>query len=497
MGYQYTSTRDSSLSLPASQCILRGISEEGGLFVSPLTETRRFEAEAFLGLGYPQTAKAILSTLLDDYTEEEVSECVERAYNLANFETGEIFPLTTKGSVSVLELYHGKTLAFKDAALSILPHLMKTALGKNGLSHRIAILTATSGDTGKAALESFSNIDGFDAIAFYPHNGVGALQKLQMLTQEGSNTAAAAVVGNFDDAQAAVKEIFADESFGAALLEKGVALSSANSINIGRLLPQIVYYYYAYAKLRERGLIEDGEKVNFAVPSGNFGDILAGYYAMKTGLPVKKLILASNDNAVLYDFFRTGVYDRRREFRKTISPSMDILISSNLERLIFSAVGYSDRETSRLMGSLAEKGYYSMDSGNKALGSFYAARATESETRAAIKSAWEEKGLLIDTHTACAYKAWQVWSAEAETGNEKPHTVILGTASPFKFPKTVLEALFGTAPESEIDSMHALSEKTGHAIPRALDGIELKKARKEQKLEKGSMREYILRFLEG
>ena len=451
-----------------------------------------FDAEGFIGQSYNAIAKVVLSAFFSDFTVEQIDYCVDHAYNEQNFDTTDIFSLKTIDNFSYLELYHGRTIAFKDAALSILPHLMKCAKENIGEKSDIIILTATSGDTGKAALEGFRDAEGIDVIVFYPHMGVSDLQLMQMMTQEGNNVFSIAVKGNFDDAQTAVKEIFNDGEFNRILNEEGKILSSANSINIGRLIPQIVYYYYAYSKLREQGIIQLGEPMNFAVPTGNFGNILAGYYAYKTGLPVGKLICCSNDNNVLFDFFNRKVYDRKRDFKKTISPSMDILISSNLERLIYE---FSDRdsvEVTEYMRKLYADGEYELKSDHPDFKMFYGGYATEDEIRVAIKDSYDNYGYLIDTHTATGFKVYQDYIKDT---SDKRHTVILSTASPFKFSKDVYASIYNDKQEDEIKYMYELSRKSSVPIPKAVEGIESRPAKEEIVIDKKQMRDTIMNIV--
>ena len=465
----YTSTRNNKLSLSASECILKGLSDDGGLFVPEQLQSVSFSIEELCGMDYRQLAKTILSSYLDDFSDEQTETCVSRAYNTDNFETDEIFPLVHRDGFSILELFTGRTLAFKDAALSVLPHLMNCAKDNTGESRKITILTATSGDTGKAALEGFRDAEGIDVLVFYPYKGVSELQQLQMLTQKGSNVFAFAFSGNFDDTQTAVKKVFSDTSFAEELDSEGTMLSSANSINIGRLLPQIVYYYYSYIKLVSSGRIKTGDKINFAVPTGNFGNILAGYYAKMSGLPINKLICASNDNNVLSDFFTDGTYDSCREFRRTISPSMDILISSNLERLVYEILGRSSLKTAEMMDSLKADGSYSLDFSSAVFDDFAGGFASEDEIRSSLREAYQTEGYLLDTHTACAYKVYKDY---IKATGDTSYTVILSTASPFKFAEDVYKSIFSTDADDEQTYIKMLSEKTGVCIPDVIKGIE-------------------------
>ncbi|MCR5734667.1 MAG: threonine synthase [Lachnospiraceae bacterium] len=436
----YKSTRGGEENVPASKAVLKGLCDDGGLFVPQSIPHFDFELSDLISMDYRQTAFRVMRLLLTDYTDEELTYCINKAYD-EKFDDESIAPLVKKGDRYFLELFHGRTIAFKDMALSILPHLLTAAIKKNGIDKKVMILTATSGDTGKAALEGFCDVEGTAITVFYPENGVSEIQKLQMVTQKGDNTCVAAVKGNFDDCQSGVKKIFNDKALAKEMSEKGYMFSSANSINIGRLIPQIVYYVYAYKKMLESGKISEGEEINFTVPTGNFGNILAGYYAKLMGLPVGKLICASNDNKVLYDFFETGTYDRNREFILTCSPSMDILVSSNLERLIYMMTGSDTAKTKALMDSLAKKGSYAvsadMKEGSKSFAGFYAA---EDEALSAIKDLYEKTGYVMDTHTAVA-AACDLKYRES-TGDTKK-SVVISTASPYKFAPAVLRAITG------------------------------------------------------
>ena len=445
---RYISTRGKDNGVTAKEAILRGLARDGGLYVPEAIPVIDRPLSELLQLPYTKLAHAILRPFLD-FTDEELTECVEKAYAANRFTDPKIAPVKSAAGVHFLELFHGPTLAFKDMALSILPHLMTVSASQQEDKEMI-ILTATSGDTGKAALEAFCDVPGTSIIVFYPEKGVSNLQKRQMITQEGSNTYVYGIRGNFDDAQTGVKNIFSN-----MVLEKGKEFSSANSINIGRLLPQICYYFYAYAQLD----IRLGSEVNFVVPTGNFGNILAGYYAKKMGLPIRKLICASNDNKVLYDFFRTGSYDKNREFYCTISPSMDILVSSNLERLLFHATG---AEIVRgMMENLSGQGRFELKAN---LPDFYGAHATEDEVRKAIYEVGQ-KGYVMDTHTAVAYHAGRRYIAE--TGDNTPQ-VVIATASPFKFAEDVLKALGVEVGTDDMANVQALSEKSGLPVPEAL-----------------------------
>lgn len=434
----YRSTRSNSVPVTASQAILKGLSDDGGLFVPDHIPTLDKSLKELAGMTYQQVAYEVMKLFLTDFTEEELKNCINSAYD-SKFDTEKIAPLVKADDAYYLELFHGSTIAFKDMALSILPHLMITSARKNNIKNEIVILTATSGDTGKAALAGFADVKGTRIIVFYPKNGVSPIQEKQMVTQKGANTFVVGIHGNFDDAQTGVKKIFSDKELAKEMDEKGFQFSSANSINIGRLVPQICYYVYAYAQLCKDGKITEGEKINVVVPTGNFGNILAAFYAKNMGLPIDKLICASNDNKVLYDFFRTGTYDRNREFVLTTSPSMDILISSNLERLIYRIAGNDADKNRELMSALTGNGKYEITEEMKAqLADFYGNFASEAETAAEIRRLYEKCGYVIDTHTAVASAVYGKYVAE--TGDHKT-TVIASTASPFKFTRSVMDAI--------------------------------------------------------
>ena len=398
----YKSTRGDQTLVTASLAILRGLAGDGGLFVPERIPKLEADMDALKGMSYQETAYEVMKLFLTDYTEEELKYCISHAYD-DKFDHEDIAVLHEAGSACYLELFHGSTIAFKDMALSILPYLMTTSAKKNGVDNEIVILTATSGDTGKAALAGFADVPGTRIIVFYPKDGVSPIQKQQMVTQKGANTYVVGIDGNFDDAQNGVKEIFNDKALAEELSASGFQFSSANSINIGRLVPQIVYYVYAYARLLKDGAIKDGDPINVTVPTGNFGNILAAYYAKNMGVPIHKLICASNENKVLYDFFSTGAYDRNREFKLTSSPSMDILISSNLERLIYRLCGDDAVKNAAFMKALSANGQYEITAEmRKGLEDFYGNFADEEETARSIRTLYEECGYIIDTHTAVA-----------------------------------------------------------------------------------------------
>lgn len=489
----YKSTRGKGELVTASQAIVRGIAQDVGLYVPQEIPTLDRTLESLGGMNYRELAFYIMKKFFDDFSDEELRLCVDSAYD-EKFEDPQIAPLNYKAGVHFLELYHGKTLAFKDMALSILPYLMKTAARKSGITKEIVILTATSGDTGKAALEGFDSVEGTRIIVFYPKDGVSEIQRLQMTVQEGENTFVVGIDGNFDDAQSGVKEIFADEEFNRLLGEKGFMFSSANSINIGRLVPQIVYYVYTYAQLLKEGRISAGESINIVVPTGNFGNILAAYYAKCMGIPVGQLICASNKNNVLADFMKTGVYDRRREFFVTNSPSMDILISSNLERFLFEISGRDSSIVSGLMDRLRREGVYEINADMKEnLKVIYGGFADEAETLEAIKKVFEISGYVIDTHTAVAYAVYERY--KEETGDIRA-AVIASTASPFKFPKSINEALhFADSGATEFEMVKQLSEKMDLRIPKGIQGLDEKEVRHKTTCAKDEMRDVIKRFL--
>ena len=466
----YRSTRGNGSTVTASQAILKGLSEDGGLFVPEQIPALDVSIEELSRMSYQQVAYEVMSRFLTDFTEEELKNCIDHAYD-KKFDTEEIAPLTKADDTYFLELFHGATIAFKDMALSILPYLLTTAAKKNDVKNDIVILTATSGDTGKAAMAGFADVPGTKIIVFYPKDGVSPIQEKQMVTQKGKNTYVVAIYGNFDDAQTGVKKIFNDARMKAELNEAGYQFSSANSINIGRLVPQIVYYVYAYASLYRNGQIGEGEKINVVVPTGNFGNILAAFYAKNMGLPIDKLICASNDNKVLYDFFVTGEYNRNRDFILTTSPSMDILISSNLERLIYRIAGNDAKKNRKLMEELASEGKYTITDEMKAqLSDFYGNYASEEETAATIKRIYEECGYVIDTHTSVAASVYKKYAEE--TGDTKK-TVIASTASPYKFTRSVMEAIDSEkyASMGDFELVDQLSEISNVPVPGAIEEI--------------------------
>lgn len=435
---KYTCTRNSKIEISASEAIVKGISDDGGLFVpSSFPILSLADIENLIPLDYPERAAKILSMYMDEFSFEELLGYAKRAYN--RFDDDAVCPLVkVEDGLYMLELWHGPTCAFKDIALTVLPYLLTASKKKLGINEQTLVLTATSGDTGKAALEGFKDVDGTHVAVFYPVSGVSEMQRLQMVTQEGGNVHVFGIKGNFDDAQAAVKRVFNDKETIDALKAKGIAMSSANSINWGRLAPQIAYYISAYCDLVDSGEIELGDKINFAVPTGNFGDVLAGYYAYRMGLPVEKFIVASNANNALTDFFNDGVYDINRVFYKTMSPSMDILVSSNLERLIYEIYDRDDEKVRKLYDSLKKTGRFEIDFDEVNLDNFVAGWADEEDTKNAISTFFDLDDYIMDTHTAVAASVYNDYSCE--TDDETP-TVVLSTANPYKFPIDVLGAI--------------------------------------------------------
>ena len=493
MGVLYSSTRGDKNKVTASQAVLQGLAADGGLFVPDHIPHLDKTLAEFKDMDYRETAYNVMKLLLSDYTEEELRYCINNAYD-SKFDTPEMAPLTEADGAFYLELYHGKTIAFKDMALSILPYLMTTAAKKNNIKNDIVILTATSGDTGKAALAGFADVPGTKIIVFYPKHGVSPIQEKQMVTQEGDNTCVIGIEGNFDDAQTGVKKIFTDPEFARELDAKGFQFSSANSINIGRLVPQIVYYVYSYTRLLKEGRIAEGDEINVVVPTGNFGNILAAYYAGKMGLPIKTFICASNSNKVLYDFFKTGEYDRNRDFVLTSSPSMDILISSNLERLIYHIAGDDAKADAEFMKKLTENGKYEItDAMREKLSCFYGGFATEEETADAISSLFGKTGYLIDTHTAVASSVYGKYKEETK---DNTVTVIASTASPYKFTRSVMTAL-GKNDDSADDFALAdkLSELSGVEIPEAVTSIRDAKVRHDKVVAKDALADAVREFL--
>lgn len=493
MDVLYSSTRSKGTTVKASEAILKGLSDDGGLFVPDHIPALDKSLKELSAMTYQEVAYEVMKLYLTDFTEEELKTCINRAYD-SKFDTEVIAPLVEAEGAYYLELFHGSTIAFKDMALSILPHLMITSARKNQIHNEIVILTATSGDTGKAALAGFAGVEGTRIIVFYPKNGVSPIQEKQMVTQKGDNTLVVGIHGNFDDAQTGVKKIFSDKELAKEMDEKGFQFSSANSINIGRLVPQICYYVYAYAKLLAEEKITEGEAINVVVPTGNFGNILAAFYAKNMGLPIGKLICASNDNKVLYDFFRTGTYDRNREFVLTTSPSMDILISSNLERLIYRIADNDAGKNAELMAALTGQGKYEItDDMKQELADFYGNYASEAETAAEIKRLYSDCGYVLDTHTAVASAVYQKYVAE--TG-DTAKTVIASTASPFKFTRSVMNAI-----DSKYDSMSdfelvdELSRIANVPVPNAIEEIRTAPVLHDKQCDVDRMKDTVKEFL--
>ena len=481
---QFFSTRDHNRVVSASQAIAQGLSDEGGLFVPQ--SFPQVDVKAICALDYPEMAAAIVGQYLTDYSQEFLQEAAKATYGAAfGGKAGYLAPVSDE--VYSLELWHGPTCAFKDYALQLMPKLLVEAKKMLGRTETTRILVATSGDTGKAALAGYADLDGIEIEVFYPNDGTSEIQHLQMATQKGENVQVYAVQGNFDDAQTGVKKVFADADVAAELEKRGIRLSSANSINWGRLVPQIVYYFYAYFRLAEQGAVEWGKPVDFCVPTGNFGDILAGYYAKQMGLPVGRLVCASNKNNVLTDFLRTGTYDARRTFYKTTSPSMDILISSNLERLLYHVSGSSEK-VAGWMQELSATGKYTVDAETlaKIQQSFAAGYADDADGAAEIKARFDGDHYLCDTHTAVAFRV-------AETRRTDAPMVVLSTASPFKFPRDVLTALGGEAPASDFAAMAALTAETGAEAPASLRELDKLEVRFKTVLQPADIRTAALR----
>lgn len=469
MEMMYSSTRDASVKVTASQAILKGLADDGGLYVPERIPELDVSLKDIARMSYQEVAYEVMKLFLTDFTEDELKACIRAAYD-EKFDCPDIARLVKPGEEWFLELFHGATIAFKDMALSILPHLLITAARKNHVKNDIVILTATSGDTGKAALAGFADVKGTKIIVFYPKGGVSSIQEKQMVTQTGKNTHVVGIHGNFDQAQTGVKKMFADKELEKELGEKGYQFSSANSINIGRLVPQVVYYVYAYSRLLADGAIQEGEEINFVVPTGNFGNILAAYYAKNMGLPVHKLICASNENKVLYDFFETGKYDKNRKFILTSSPSMDILISSNLERLVYRIAGNDAEKNAAFMEQLSCNGMYEIsEEMKKGLCGFYGGYASEQETAQTIRDYYRKYGYVMDTHTAVAASVYQKYKGQTE---DKTKTVVVSTASPFKFTRSVMNAI-DTSYDSKADFELAdeLSRIANVKIPPAIETI--------------------------
>lgn len=469
MQYFYTSTRNSKCSYSFSLSVLKGISDDGGLFVPKDLSKKNLPIQKLLTKSYIEIAYDVLHVFADDFSDQELVNCISSAYT-ETFETNEVVELTPIGSSTLLELYHGPTSAFKDVALQLLPLFMPLCANKNDIHNEICILTATSGDTGKAALEGFKNKGGVQIFCYYPNQLVSKMQEKQMLTTKGNNTHVYAVEGNFDDCQRIVKEIFNDEPLNLELLKNKIQLSSANSINIGRLCPQAVYYFYSYCKLVNSGVIKLNDKVNFVVPTGNFGNILAGYYAKCLGLPINKLICASNENNVLTEFIQTGHYNKKRDFHKTISPSMDILVSSNVERYLFEIVNHNSDRVNELMNCLSATGEYKLDSEetkrlNDDFTSYY---ANDDETKDTIRNIYNKYEKVIDPHTAVAMNCYEKYQHDTK---DSTHTIILSTASPYKFAKDVVEAILKKEVTSQEQALLELSSLNKESMPYNLEQL--------------------------
>ncbi|MCF0122018.1 MAG: threonine synthase [Lachnospiraceae bacterium] len=467
----YKSTRSRKAGVPSSRAILKGLPDDGGLYVPEEIPKLDVSLERLAEMSYQDMAYEVISRFLTDYTAEELRHCINSAYNNTNFDTPEIAPLRQVDGTYFLELFHGKTIAFKDMALSILPYLMTTIAKKNHITNELVILTATSGDTGKAAMAGFSGVPGIRIIVFYPKDGISPIQERQMVTQKGENTYVIAIRGNFDDAQSGVKKIFGNKLLKKELDQAGFQLSSANSINIGRLVPQIVYYVYAYANLLKKSQIQLGDLINVVVPTGNFGNILAAYYAKQMGIPIGKLICASNENKVLYDFFATGIYDKNRELVLTSSPSMDILLSSNLERLIYKISAENSDKTMILMKALFQSGQYEITPEMKnQLSDFYGNYASEDEVAATISRIYRQDGYVLDTHTAVAAA---VYGKYIKMSGDKTKTVIVSTASPYKFARSVLHAIDREKYDfmQDMEQIQALAAVVGGKVPKAIEEI--------------------------
>lgn len=491
MSVMYKSTRSEGAKVTASQAILKGLADDGGLFVPDQIPSFDVALDKLSGMTYQETAYEVMKLFFSDFSEEELKACIQGAYD-DKFDTKEIAPLVKKDGAFYLELFHGSTIAFKDMALSILPYLMTTSAKKNGVDKEIVILTATSGDTGKAALAGFADVPGTSIIVFYPDGGVSPIQLKQMVTQKGANTNVIGIKGNFDDAQTGVKEMFNSKDLAEKMAKAGYQFSSANSINIGRLVPQVVYYVYAYGNLIKQGEITPGEQINVVVPTGNFGNILAAYYAKQMGLPIDKLICASNENKVLFDFFNTGKYDRKREFILTTSPSMDILISSNLERLIYKIAGEDSAKTKELMDALTSKGEYEITPEMKEkLQDFIGGFASEEDVKKVIKKVYDKADYIMDTHTAVASS---VYYQNVDT--QKNKTIIASTASPYKFTRSVMNAI-----DEKYDSMtdfelvDELCKLSGVKVPQAIEDIRTAPVLHDTICDKTEMRATVEKIL--
>lgn len=493
MDLLYRSTRSKDGAVKASQAILKGLADDGGLFVPEAVPRLDKSLEELSAMTYQETAYEVMKLFFTDFTEAELKDCINRAYD-EKFDTEVIAPLVEADGTYYLELFHGATIAFKDMALSILPHLLTTSAKKNDVQNEIVILTATSGDTGKAALAGFADVKGTRIIVFYPKNGVSPIQEKQMVTQKGENTFVVGITGNFDDAQTGVKQLFGDRELADIMDKAGFQFSSANSINIGRLVPQIVYYVYAYAQLLKESKVERDEKINVVVPTGNFGNILAAYFAKNMGIPIAKLICASNENKVLYDFFETGIYDRNRDFVLTSSPSMDILISSNLERLIYLTAGADADKNAAFMSELSTAGKYEITADMRAqMKDFYGNYASEQETAEMIRTLYEKTGYVIDTHTAVAAAVCRKYRKETDDNTK---VVLASTASPFKFTRSVMDAIdekYDTMGDFEL--VDELSKLANVKVPGAIEEIRTAPVLHDTVCGKEEMKSVVMKFL--
>ena len=490
----YKSTRGKGETVTASMAILKGLSEDGGLFVPTEIPKLDVPVEKLAQMTYQETAYEVMSRFLTDFTEEELKTCINNAYD-SKFDTEEIAVTKKVDGAYYLELFHGATIAFKDMALSILPHLLVTSARKNNVKNEIVILTATSGDTGKAALAGFADVPGTKIIVFYPKAGVSPIQEKQMVTQKGDNTYVIGIKGNFDDAQTGVKKMFSNKELAKVMNDNGFQFSSANSINIGRLVPQVVYYVKAYADLLKQGALKAGEPMNVVVPTGNFGNILASYYAKQMGIPIGKFVCASNKNKVLFDFFETGKYDRNREFYVTTSPSMDILISSNLERMIYRIAGNDAKQCAKFMAALTKDGEYVITDAMKAeLSEFFGAFGSEEETAVKIKEVYDKEGYVMDTHTAVAAVAYDKY--KAATGDDKTPTVIASTASPYKFTRSVMDAIDPAYDaEDDFELVDELNKVSKTAIPKAIEEIRTAPVLHDTVCETAAMEDEVKKIL--
>ena len=494
MNLVYHSTRNSEETATASEAILKGLTSDGGLFVPDSIPKLNVALEDLTKMSYQEIAYAVMKEFLTDFTEEELKTCINNAYD-SKFDTEEIAVTKKVDGAYYLELFHGATIAFKDMALSILPHLLVTSARKNNVKNEIVILTATSGDTGKAALAGFADVPGTKIIVFYPKSGVSPIQEKQMVTQKGDNTYVIGIKGNFDDAQTGVKKMFSNKELAKVMNDNGFQFSSANSINIGRLVPQVVYYVKAYADLLKQGALKAGEPMNVVVPTGNFGNILASYYAKQMGIPIGKFVCASNKNKVLFDFFETGKYDRNREFYVTTSPSMDILISSNLERMIYRIAGNDAKQCAKFMAALTKDGEYVITDAMKAeLSEFFGAFGSEEETAVKIKEVYDKEGYVMDTHTAVAAVAYDKY--KAATGDDKTPTVIASTASPYKFTRSVMDAIDPAYDaEDDFELVDELNKVSKTAIPKAIEEIRTAPVLHDSVCETAGMEDEVKKIL--